>query len=665
MRHVTILVVLLAAWCVAGAAVEVHVSPAGDDVNSGTEAAPLRSLDAARDALRAAAATDEARVVRVHAGQYVLTAGLVLEPEDGGMPDRPVRWEAAGDGAARLIGGQPIPADAFSVATGKRLDAQAVGNVLMARLDALGVGELGEYPVATQDAPRLPELFFDGKRMTLARWPNHGWAEVGEVIESGPAPWRNHASEGLGTIGYSGDRPSRWGNAPGVWLHGYWCFDWRAETIRVREIDTAKRHMIFEQNHCYGIGSGNPGPRRYYALNLLEELDAPGEYYIDREAKTLYFWPPAALDGAEVILSTLRGPAIEIRGAAHLVIEGLTVECCVEDGIHVNGGREVRLEGCEVRNVGVIGVQVRDGRNHEVNGCEIHHTGAAGLMIGGGDRTTLTPCGHVAQDNHIHHVARRQRTGAYQAHLRGVGVRLAHNLIHDSPHQAINIMGNDHIIEFNEIHHTGMETDDCGACYMGRNPSERGSIIRYNYWHHIGSTREHGSCAIYFDDGSGGQRVFGNVFYKAAGGTFGAVFMHGGHDNWVENNVFIECKTAFRQAPWNNAHWRETVEAEDWQNKLLGEVDITQPPYINRYPELEGFMECRGRPRCNYASNNILVKCPQAIRGTWLLGPNYVTDFDPGFVNWGKEDFGLREDSEVWRMLPGFRPIAFDQIGPR
>jgi hypothetical protein len=71
-----------------------------------------------------------------------------------------------------------------------------------------------------------------------------------------------------------------------------------------------------------------------------------------------------------------------------------------------------------------------------------------------------------------------------------------------------------------------METDDCGSFYMGRNPSERGSMLRYNFWHHIGSTRAHGSCAVYFDDGAGGQTVFGNVFYRAAGGSFGAVFSH-------------------------------------------------------------------------------------------------------------------------------------------
>ena len=72
------------------------------------------------------------------------------------------------------------------------------------------------------------------------------------------------------------------------------------------------------------------------------------------------------------------------------------------------------------------------------------------------------------------------------------------------------------MFELNNIHHIGMASDDCGAFYMGRNPSDRGTVIRHNYWHEIGSSMTHGSCAIYFDDGDGGQTVHGNVFFKAS-----------------------------------------------------------------------------------------------------------------------------------------------------
>src|SRR5690606_28241950 len=119
----------------------------------------------------------------------------------------------------------------------------------------------------------VPELFFNGARMTLAQWPNEGWAEIETIVESGPAPWRNHASEALGVFTYSGDHQARWANVADLWLEGYWCFDWASETIRVKTLDPATRQITLGAQHVYGIGSGNPAPRRYRAVNLLEELD--------------------------------------------------------------------------------------------------------------------------------------------------------------------------------------------------------------------------------------------------------------------------------------------------------------------------------------------------------------------------------------------------------
>ena len=44
----------------------------------------------------------------------------------------------------------------------------------------------------------------------------------------------------------------------------------------------------------YGLEADRP----YIAYNLLEEIDEPGEYVVDRTTGILYFWPPAPLTGA-------------------------------------------------------------------------------------------------------------------------------------------------------------------------------------------------------------------------------------------------------------------------------------------------------------------------------------------------------------------------------
>jgi hypothetical protein len=603
----------------------------------------------------------------VHAGAYTIDKTIAFSAEDSGAADAPIIYRAAEGEEVRLMGGRVLPADVFRPVTDAavvaRIDEAARPNVLCADLRALGITEYGQFPDGFESAPVVPELFFNDKRMTLARWPNEGWAEIAEVVESGPAPWRNYASDKPGTFVYPGDRPSRWKSASAVWLQGYWCFDWAIESIKVATIDPDKHQITLAKQHGYGIGSGNPGPRRYFAFNLIEELDQPGEYYLDRETGTLYFWPPSPPAGQRVVLSTLTGPVIALDNVANVTLRGFTIETCAGDGIHITGGHNDNVAGCMLRNTGLNAVVVDGGDHHKVASCDIYDTGTGGIVISGGDRKTLTPCGHEVYNNHIYNVSRRQRTHAYQLHVGGVGVHVTHNLLHDAPHQAIGLDGNDHVIEFNEIHHTGMETDDCGSFYMGRNPSDRGTVIRYNFWHDIGSTLSHGSCAVYFDDGDGGQTVFGNVFYRAAGGNFGAVFLHGGHDNVVDNNLFIDCKKAIGHVPWDDALWQKWLDEPLWQGRLLNEVDITKPPYTERYPELAGFMDSAKRPRLNHAANNVVVNCGSVADGNWDLRDTLVLNTDPGFLDAEHLNFALPPDSLVYQRLPGFKPIPFGQIG--
>lgn len=652
-------------------ATDLHVAPTGTDNNPGTQAAPFATLTRARDAVREMKKTGLPAggvTVWVHKGTYYLTDSFTLSADDSGTADRPIVYRAVPNEEVRLVGGREIPAKDFGPVTRQevldRIVSEARPHVLRVDLKSLGITDYGTFPEAFQEQPAIPELFFDDQRMTLARWPNDDWARIAKVIESGAAPWRNHTSDKLGTFEYEGDRPSRWTRAPAVWLEGYWCFDWRSETIKIKTIDTAKRQITLAHQHGYGLGSGNAAPRRYYAVNLLEELDSPGEYYIDRGTGELFFWPPKPIAQGRVVLSTLKSPVVRLKDTSYVTIRDLVVEVSVETCVQITGGHHNTVAACLVRNAGKDGILCDGGEKHRIVACDVHDTGKVGMQLGGGERKTLSPCGHEALNNHIWKVSRRQRTYAPHIVLYGVGVRAAHNLLHDGPHMAIGSSGNDHVIEFNEIHHVGMECDDCGAFYMGRNPSERGTVLRYNYWHDVGSALTHGSCAIYFDDGDGGQTVHGNVFYRAVGGNFGAVFVHGGHDNIVTNNIFVECKRAVGHAPWPDKLWVEWIRGDLWKQRLLQEVDITRPPYIDRYPELKGFIsDPTGRPRVNRAERNLAVTCGDFSKGDWTLKDNIITDADPGFVDMGRLDFRLRDDAEIYRKCPGFEKIPFERIG--
>jgi len=275
---------VIIAFTAAGGATEYHVALNGKDTNAGTRLAPFASLERAKEAVRALREGREVPqggvTVWLHRGEYLRASTFELDQADSGERDRRIVYRALPGAEVRLVGGRMLPTKAFQPVTApdalQRLDPAARKQVLCADLRALGITNYGTFPDQFSGAATVPELFFNDRRMTLARWPNEGWAEFSKVIESGPAPWRNHASDKLGTFAYEGERPARWTQAPVPWLQGYWCFDWSSETIRVQAIDTNAHTITLARQHCYGLGSGNLGPRRFYAVNLLEELDQPG-----------------------------------------------------------------------------------------------------------------------------------------------------------------------------------------------------------------------------------------------------------------------------------------------------------------------------------------------------------------------------------------------------
>lgn len=665
-----------------------YVSPQGSDENCGWKELPFATLAKARDAVRAAkknSALSNGVEVVIAGGRYALEEQLKLEAQDSGVAGGAVVYRAATGAQVSITGSREIAASAFKPVSDanvlKRLEAAAGSKVLVADLTALGFAKHARPGVVLRMPFNVPELFVDHQRMQLARWPNEGWATIEKIISEGTQlntgsvsdsadPNKKRSEERVGGVfTYAGDRPLRWNLEQGLWLHGFWCFDWYDDAIQVAAIDLAKREISLKAPHQYGVRQGNPSPRRWRAVNLLEELDSPGEYYIDRAQNTLFFWPPRPLtDESLIALTSLDAVLVEMKNVQNVVWKGITFEEGYADGCSFVDCENVRLEGCTLRNFRKRAVGVDGGKNNCISYCVIHDTGAGGLSITGGDRKTLEPAGHRVENCHIHDFSMHQLTYSSAIHLHGVGNIASHNLLEGSPHMAVGISGNDHVFEYNIVSNVCMSSDDAGALYKGRNPSCRGNIIRYNLWKNIGSPRGHGNAAIYFDDGDGGDFVYGNIFYRCGDpgkGSFGTVFSHGGHDNLAENNIFIECKRALGAAPWNDKRWKEFIEAPLWQSRLRQEVDITSDVYLSHYPALKGFMEPQeGAKRVNYAKRNLFVKCGEVSNKGWEVDEsNYTTDQDPGFVDLQGEDFNLRKDSLIYRQIPQFERIPLDKIG--
>jgi hypothetical protein len=634
MKRVICLLSLLA-LAVPAHAMELFVGPDGDDKSPGTKARPLASLEAARDRLRTEGGGEH--TIILCAGTHLRTDSFALDHRDSGLTVR-------GEPGARLFGGRIITG--WTPSNDPRLPESARGEVVEVRLNGdFGTLRRRGFGVSTSPAP--PELFVGGIPQTLARWPN---GDQWSTLESG-------GKDKFG-IKIELERLARWAGADELWVHGYWTYDWADSYEKVISIDTTTQTLTTEPPHgVYGYKAG----KRFYALNLIEELDSPGEYWLDRKTGTLYAWLPGP---GETVLSTLEAPLITINGARDLSLERLTLACSRGAGIQIVGGSDVKVAGCVVRGLGTSGIEVNGGTNHRIVSCDLFDLGESGVSVTGGDRQTLTPGGHMVENCDIHHHSRLCRTYRPAIGINGVGNKALYNRLHDGPHNAILMGGNDHEVAYNEIYRVCTQTGDAGAIYMGRNLTMRGTVIRHNYFHDIGPTLTAKDgfvdvMAVYLDDCFCGTTIVGNIFDHAGRATM----IGGGRDNTIANNLFIDCNPAI------HVDARGTGWASFWFDgrdpflmKGLKEVPYDRPPYSTRYPHLAEILQDEpAKAEYNKLANNVIVGPGKTI--DWLDGLSERTVETVGNTI-VRDAAAVSLDTKSYTVsVPGFAPIPFDKIG--
>jgi len=635
-----------------------HVSvETGNDAWLGDADHPLASLRGARDAIREiksnAGLPPGGIEVRVRAGTYRLAHALEFGEEDAGTADAPIVYRASRKGTVRLSGG--VTLNGFVRVTNPqvlaRLDPGVRDKVWQINLRE-HMPELGETVTLE---PRL-ELFFNDHPMTLARWPNEGYTLVKEV------PPQDESDGTGGQFIYLDDRVERWVNEKEVWLHGYWRYQWSDEHMQVASIDPQKRLVtLAPPRHRFGYSRNKP----FYALNLLCELDQPGEWHLDHDSGTLYFYPPAPLAQGRVEVS--RAPSIlRLTAASYLTFSGFTLEATQGDGVVIDSCTAVTIVSCTLRNLGNLAVSIRGGRQVRVVGCDISETGNGGIVIIGGDRQTLIPANHAAINNHIVRVGRWRRMNSPGINLAGVGNRAAHNLIHDLPHSAIWFGGNDMVIEFNEIHSVCYEANDAGAIYTGRNWTCRGNVVRNNFFHDVHGLGGRFVMGIYLDDMFSSVDIHDNLFYR----VLNSVVIGGGRDNSVTNNIFVESGAAVTVdaralQSWADYHANGWLEEQRKDGTISG-IAFDQPPHSERYPHLAAIMDGTPKaPEGNLIARNI------SFNGRWdnitadaaeyLRVEDNLVDVDPHFVDDENLNFQLRDDSPALKL--GFERFPIERVG--
>jgi parallel beta-helix repeat protein len=485
----------------------------------------------------------------------------------------------------------------------------------------------------------------------------------------------------------------RFPRSPNPEIHIFPGEGWVNSILNVVQIDPEARTVFLEKNSSASedLRPGN----RYYVANVLEELDQPGEWYLDRQQGWLYYWPssrgfPNQTVVAPVLdrLITINGDPARNRWASNITIRGLefrdtsysgsiSVYMPADAAVWISGGRDCVVEGNRFVTVGGYGVRLDNrSRGCEIVGNEIAWNGEGGVILVGESAATQ-PIDNLIAGNWIHH------GGQVYKHVAGVycttasGTRVANNQIDHMPRYGIsfksydrNAYSHDNTAEYNDILFTNLETSDSGAIEtLGRDQQDSGNVIRGNRIMDVVGMKDMPdgrmvspfmTWGIYLDDYSSGTIVRGNIVART---HWGAVCVHGGRNNLIENNIFAEGETQQMRYQVRDAFSRNnrfvrnivyfTGEGADvfkhtgeWRRDVLSESDNN----LYWHGRGAGFFEGRDMT-------------PMGTMDKWRgAGFDRRSVFgDPRFVDPGHDDFRIRPDSPALRL--GFQPIAVEKIG--
>jgi len=633
-----------------------YVAPDGNDQWSGTRDAsnaggtdgPFASLARARNAVRQLKAEHgEALSVRIfiRGGTYWLTEPIVFEPQDSGTARRPVLYEAYHNEQPVFSGGRRI--------TGWQEVEDGLWTVTIPEVKA------GDW--------YFRQLFVNGRRAIRARVPNQG--EYYEAVKP------IHPEDPSGFYFQPGEIKT-WDNLGDVEVVLY--HHWDTSRLKIAKVNEAENLVTFLKPAHYYVGWRNAS--RYFVENVFEELDAPGEWYLNRERGILYYRPRLGEDmtQAEVIAPVLNnlisfsGDAGKDELVSHIRLRGIALRHSVGTAVELRSAVDCRLEQCEVAHVGGSAVVISSrSQKNRIVACHIYDMGGNGVSIPG-SKNINTPLISQTRENqvtdcHIHH------GGMIRFRDRGISIGysghnlIAHNHVHDFDYIGIVVGVNwrdyenlcrNNIVEFNYIHHVMKVLTDGGAIYtMGNIP---GTILRNNLIHDVYGdkytprTRSH-NRGIFLDGMSGGILIENNIVYNTLHAPLDPYTENTQSPNTYVNNIFALPGYAImswsRRADNNNpAHhnivygveqirYEKAQSAPEKYTRLVND-NLYWHPTAEMTFNKETFAEWQA---AGFDTRSIIA--------------------DPLFADPEHGDFSLPPDSPAWDI--GFQPIDMSTVGPR
>lgn len=683
-------------------ALNIYVDSKAAEGGDGSFEKPFTKISEARDEIRRIKKTEgypEGGItVQLRGGDYQNLDGIRFTEEDSGTKEAPIIYRAYANEQVRILGGAEISFSNFNKVTNaeilSRLDSSMNGKLYELDMDKFGIPAYDEFGINGHAASGMntagqnptngaavPSVFWDGETTSIARYPNNDYLQIDKVLSSGST---TDFSEQM-SFTIADGRIANWENAEDMWLWGMLRYDWSDIHMPIASIIPETGTINTKYSCDYGVLSG----QKFYVYNILEELDAPGEWYLDKGTNTFYIYPLNDKKDAKVLLAFSSKPLLSFRNAENITFRDVSLMGTRESCVNIGMSDNIDIKYCEIAYASGTGVMVNGdpgGRtfgdssyNCDVEGCHVYNLGGQGIYYHYvGNRGDLTPGNCRAFNNWFHDFGMITKTYCGAVNTRGVGVDISFNLIHDGSHLALNPGGNDITIRFNDVSRALKEAADMGIIYNGGDTTARGVLIENNIIHDSTTvSTQHDIHAVYVDDAGAGTTVRKNIIYNVGGN---GVFINGGRDNVVENNIFANLKGV---GSIMKAQFISGDLYANWETGKLGTtvynspVDYTSEPY-SKYPNLANIKDDDPPfPKYNVMKNNLSFNCKggqtieplksgytiEEIKSWGEYGDEFVTAKDVGFKNAKENDFELNADSEVFEKLPEFEAIETERVG--
>ncbi len=548
-----------------------YVSEKGNDNNRGTRGNPLGTLEAAVS--KAMALEGEDVFIYLREGVYAPETTIVIDAALCRL--RSLTISAYRNEKVTLSGARPIQPEWRAAERG----------MVQAR-------------VILDKAP--DRLLINGEPLPMARYPN---------FDADARVFNGTAEDAISRL-----RVSRWKNPAGAYVHALHQGEWGGFHYRITGKDP-QGEAVLEG----GWQNNRPAPlhKSYrFVENVFEELDAPGEWFYDLSTQTLYLYPPrdTDLNKSQFAVSRL-DELIVLKGSEARPLRNVTIRNIRFTGtnrtfmqtrepllrsdwtiyrggaILLDGTEQITVAHCVFDNLGGNAVFVSNyNRDCTISDNHIHDIGASAIAFVGnpdavrspafryeefvpwdemdyerGPKTNNYPRSCTARGNLIHNIGFIEKQVAGVQIAMSAGLQIAHNTIYEVPRSGINIgdgCWGGHVLEFNDVFNTVLETGDHGAFNSwGRDRFWRPErsitdsiviekkdielldamdpvVMRNNRFH-----CEHG-WDIDLDDGSSNYHIYNNVCLN------GGLKLREGYFRVVSNNILLN--NTFHPHVWYN-----------------------------------------------------------------------------------------------------------------